>query len=205
MEIYKMIYGKMYNPFKRDRQTYKVKNGKWTLPVYEYLQNNQWNFYEKLDGTNIRLYPGTRSIYGRTDCSQVPVQLFKHLQGILENEDRNDKLFYNFGKNLVLYGEGIGPGIQKGGKYCDHQKFILFDARTDWGWLNREYLLDIGNILDIPCVPSVVTGTLHEGIGIVTAGLQSKYGDFPAEGIVGRPAHNFAEHIRIKIKGRDFK
>ena len=195
-----MIYGKMYNPFKRDRQTYKVKNGKWTLPVYEYLQNNQWNFYEKLDGTNIRLYPETKSIHGRTDRAQIPAQLHTHLQGILENEDKNDELFCSFGKNLVLYGEGIGPGIQKGGKYCDHQKFVLFDARTDWGWLSREYLLDVGIILDIPCVPLVMTGTLHEGIDLVSVGLQSKFGDFQAEGLVGWPAHNFDERIRIKIK-----
>ena len=199
-----MIYGKMYNPFKRDPDTHEVKYGFWTLPVFDYLQNNQWEFTEKLDGMNIRLYPETKSFYGRTDRAQIPAQLHTHLQGILENEDKNDKLFCNFGKNLVLYGEGIGPKIQKGGKYCDHQKFVLFDARSDWSWLNREYLLDIGNILDIPCVPLVATGILHEGIDLVSAGLQSKYGDFQAEGLVGRPAHGFAEHIRIKIKNRDF-
>ena len=200
-----MVYPKMYNPFKRDRQTYKVRNGKWTLPVYEYLQNNQWDFYEKLDGMNIRLYPETKSIHGRTDRAQIPAQLHTHLQGILENEDKNDELFCNFGKNLVLYGEGIGPGIRKdGGKYCDHQKFVLFDARTDWGWLPYECLLDVGNILDIPCVPLVTTGTLHHGIEFISHGLQSHYGKFLAEGVVGRPTHNFAEHIRIKIKNRDF-
>ena len=199
-----MVYPKMYNPFKRDRQTYKVKNGKWILPVYEYLQNNQWEFTEKLDGTNIRLYPETRSIYGRTDRAQIPAQLHTHLQGILEDTEKNDELFFQFGSKAVLYGEGIGPGIQKGGKYCDHQKFVLFDVHTDYGWLNRSQVLDVGNIMEIPCAPLVVTGTLHEGIGVVTAGLQSKFGGFQAEGIVGRPAHEFDEHIRIKIKNRDF-
>ena len=199
-----MIYSKMYNPFKRDRQTYRVKNGRWTLPVFDYLQNNQWEFYEKLDGMNIRLYPETKSIYGRTDRAQIPAQLHTHLQGILENEDKNDELFVNFGKNLTLYGEGVGPGIQKGRKYCDHQKIVLFDARSDWGWLPYEYLLDVGNILDIPCVPLVTTGTLHHGIEFISKGLQSCYGDFLAEGVVGRPVYSFNECIRVKIKTRDF-
>ena len=200
-----MIYPKIYSPFKRDPDTHEIKYGAWTLPVFDYLQNNQWAFTKKLDGMNIRLYPETKSFYGRTDRAQIPAQLRTHLQGILENEDKNDELFVNFGKNLTLYGKDIGPGIQKGGKYSDHQKFVLFDARTDWGWLPYEYLLDIGVILDIPCVPLVMTGTLREAIQFVYRNQKSRFGDFRAEGIVGRPVYNFNECIRVKIKGRDFK
>ena len=198
-------YPKIYGPFKRDPGTHKVKYGEWTLPVFDYLQNNQWEFTEKLDGANICIYPETGLIYGRADRVQIPTQFHTYLQSILEDEDKNDELFYNFGKNLSLFGEGIGPGIQKGGgNYCDHQKFVLFDAHTDWGWLSREYLLDIGVILDIPCTPLVMTGTLCEGISLVSHGLESKYGYFQAGGIIGRPVHEFDECIRIKIKGQDF-
>ena len=198
------MYPKIYNPFKHDRDTRKVINGSWVLPVFDYLQNNQWSFTEKLDGMNIRLYPETRSIYGRTDRAQIPGQLYTHLQGILEDTEKNDELFLQFGSKVVLYGEGIGPKIQKGGKYCDYQKFVLFDVHTEYGWLNRSQVLDAGHILGIPCVPLVTTGTLHHGIEFISYGLQSHYGKFLAEGVVGQPIHNFNELIRIKIKGRDF-
>ena len=198
------MYPKIYNPYKRDRDTHKVIIGSWVLHVFDYLQNNQWSFTEKLDGMNIRLYPETRSICGRTDRAQIPKQLHARLQGILEDTEKNDELFFQFGSKAVLYGEGIGPGIQKGGKYCDHQKFVLFDVHTDYGWLNRSQVLDVGNIFGIPYVPLIGTGILHDGISLVSGGLQSSYGDFLAEGVVGQPTHNFNEFIRVKIKGRDF-
>jgi len=47
-------YHKIETLLDRDEK-FKVIQGKWRLPEFEYLQDNQWMFTEKVDGTNIRI------------------------------------------------------------------------------------------------------------------------------------------------------
>ena len=48
-------YHKIQSVFKRDIANGKIIEGKYSLPEFEYLKDNQWVFTEKVDGTNIRI------------------------------------------------------------------------------------------------------------------------------------------------------
>jgi len=47
-------YPKIQSIFKRDELTHKFLS-EFSLPEFEYLQLNIWEFTEKIDGTNIRI------------------------------------------------------------------------------------------------------------------------------------------------------
>mgnify|MGYP001604261791 FL=1 len=47
-------YHKINSLYKRDPRG-KMLFGDYSCPEFEYLQNNEWSFQEKIDGTNIRV------------------------------------------------------------------------------------------------------------------------------------------------------
>lgn len=237
-------YHKIQTLFKRHLDgPYKGKmiRGQWTSPALEYLAGNQWDFSEKVDGTNIRVgfdksKPVNSAVEfgGRTDRAVIPEPLLRYLEDTFFYDMFND----NDLDDITLYGEGYGPRIQNGGKYIDpktvndpevpaHLKhsFVLFDVKIgDW-WLERENVHDIADKLGIKSVPSLGRGTLFEAIEIVetgytfnkqgaivrygSKGLDSKWGNFEAEGIVARPITPLfdrkGERIITKIKAVDFR
>jgi hypothetical protein len=50
-------YPKINAPFHRDmdRPGHPLIVGRWSEPEFEYLKDCQWEFTEKVDGTNIRI------------------------------------------------------------------------------------------------------------------------------------------------------
>ena len=127
-------YHKIKNIFERDHNTKKIIEGKYTDETIEFLKDNIWQFTEKVDGTNIRIiWDGHKvSFAGRTDKSQIPIELGNRLFELFGGE-ANEQLFeQKFGlTTIILYGEGYGKGIQTGGKYLDRQDFILFDVKIN--------------------------------------------------------------------------
>lgn len=76
-------YHKIQSVYMRDPDN-KFKTfieGNWSIPEFEYLQDNQWVFTEKVDGTNIRVIFDGDNIYygGRTDRAQIPTDLVNAL------------------------------------------------------------------------------------------------------------------------------
>lgn len=124
-------YHKIQSIFKRD-MTSKRKTlieGNWTLPEFEYLASNLWTFTEKVDGTNIRVIfkDGGITFGGRTEDAQIPAQLVGRLnERFLPLAAKLGDVFPDGA--AVLYGEGYGAKIQKGGgNYRGDQDFVLFD------------------------------------------------------------------------------
>lgn len=200
-------YHKIQSVFKRDRNTHKFIMGDYSLPEFEYLSGNEWMFTEKVDGTNIRVIWDMQDVHfrGRTDRAQLPHELTEYLNNTFTREIFSE-LYPDI--PMILYGEGYGKGIQKGGKYLDSQQFVLFDVLIRGFWLERDNVHDIADKLGIRVVPVIGTGTLDDAISTVQLGLRSIWGDFEAEGIVARPmcelmARN-GKRIITKIKGRDF-
>lgn len=126
-------YHKIQSIFKRDMESRHktLLEGQWTCPEFAYLASNQWTFTEKVDGTNIRVIfqNGGITFGGRTDNAQIPAQLVTRL-----NEKflpLAETLKETFSDGCVLYGEGYGAKIQKGGgNYRADQDFVLFDVRV---------------------------------------------------------------------------
>jgi len=204
-------YHKIQSIFKRDDKTHKFLDGIWALPEFEYLKNNQWEFTEKIDGTNIRVgWDGENITYGgRTDNAQIPTFLLTRLQELFTPE----KLRIAIGAepiDTMLCGEGFGAKIQKGGgNYIPNGvDFILFDVLISGWWLRRNDVRGIAESLGIRLVPIVGYGSIGEAIEIVRSGYNSSFGDFNAEGLVLRPTTElFTRHgqrIITKLKTKDF-
>ena len=163
-------------------------NGDWTLPEFESLAENLWTFTEKVDGTNIRVIfkDGAVTFGGRTADAQIPAQLVTCL-----NErflPMAPKLAEIFDSGAVLYGEGYGEKIQKGGgNYRHDQDFVLFDVRVGEWWLQRSDVKDVAAKLGLGVVPVIGEGSQFDAVAWVTLGIGSARGDFEAEGIVARP------------------
>lgn len=204
-------YHKIQSVFKRDMQD-KGKSllmGEWSLMEFGYLADNLWSFTEKVDGTNIRvMWNGDKITFGgKTDRAMIPAKLVERLRETFNNDGLFRDMFGS--KQVCLYGEGYGDGIQKGGKYRADQDFVLFDIKIDGIWLSRGALVDIATRLSIKFVPIVGSGTLHECIKRVSSGsVLSTWGNFKAEGIVARPMYELqtrtGDRIITKIKYKDF-
>lgn len=229
-----MYYHKINAPFKRHMEGKKKGRlipGDWSVAEFEYLAGNQWEFTEKVDGTNIVIswemckHP---CYGGRTSRSNIPEPLLNHLQSTLTAQRFERAIGDGFnGKSVpvLLYGEGYGPKIQDGDKYRDDVSFVLFDVKIGNFWLDRSNVNDVASKLGIDAVPVLGQGTLQDAIDIVSSGitfnkagaikrwgrggLKSAWGDFEAEGIIARPlVPMFDRHgnrIITKIKGVDFK
>jgi hypothetical protein len=204
-------YHKIQSVFKRDMSS-KHKtliDGAWTLPEFEYLARNDWTFTEKVDGTNIRVMfkDGGITYGGRTDDAQIPAQLVGRLnERFLPMAGKLGELFQD---GVVLYGEGYGAKIQKGGgNYRSDQDFVLFDVRVGPWWLQRPDVNDVSQTLGIDVVPIIGEGTLHDAVDWARRGIKSRWGNFEAEGIVARPKTELntrsGHRLIAKIKCRDF-
>jgi RNA ligase-like protein len=207
-------YGKIPGPFKRQTSgpnKNKLIVWEWSTPELELLSNIDWTFTEKIDGTNIRvIWDGHRPEFrGRTDKAQLPPKLLDALAELFPEE----LLEQTFGANpAVLYGEGYGAGIQKGGgRYRQDNSFILFDVHIGGWWLQREAVNEIATSLGIFKVPTRFRGTLRDAI--LTMMRHQTYSDIAedatlvAEGWVGQPKIPLftrrGDRIIVKLKGCD--
>ena len=205
-------YHKINTLFKRDMEQKKhpIIIGDYSTPELAYLAENQWEFTEKVDGTNIRIkFDGENVTYGgRTERASIPATLVNSLNDMFL--PLAPVLKEKFPGGCCLYGEGYGKKIQKVGHlYSDTQTFVVFDIKVGPWWLLRSAVEEICSDLGLPIVPVIGHGTLADAIDLVKAGLQSQWGAFEAEGIVARPAvpmfTRSGERIITKIKARDFK
>jgi ATP-dependent RNA circularization protein (DNA/RNA ligase family) len=210
MEI--IEYTKISNIFKRETfGNNKLIEGEYSSPELEYLSKSMWGFEEKIDGTNIRVcWDGYRVEFrGRTDRAQIPAHLMAKLEELFGGETKEELFEQTFGKTeVILFGEGFGEKIQKGGGLYGPVNFRLFDVYINGFWLDRENVYDIAAKFGIDNAPFLFTGTLEDGVAFIKTHPQSRLRDAEMEGIVGRPIVQMfsrtGERIMVKIKGRDF-
>lgn len=211
-------YPKIDGLFLRDPTDKKIVPGAFRSQEVKYLENNDWIWTEKIDGTNIRvIWDGyTVSFAGRTNRAQIPARLLEYLESTFGGQ-ANEQLFeQKFGNMpVILFGEGYGPGIQKGGNYRSGVGFILFDVFVDDAiWLQRESIEDIADYFSIEVVPIVKIGSVGWAIDFVKTHPQSvvadKYGkECFMEGLVGVPSimplTRTGKRIMVKVKWEDLK
>lgn len=197
-------YHKIDAPFKRDK-TGKLIYGDWCRPEFKYLYPLDWEFTEKVDGTNIRIdierIEDTLfiTIGGRTDRAQIPPALLAAVHKTLDVHDKDGQTFTvdSYTKNrstvldavggvmvardigsLTIYGEGYGPKINGGGKYGTEPKFVVFDVRVFPFWLLRTDVEDFCAEVGLDSVPVLGVGSLLDAIGLVKYGWQmNRHGD----------------------------
>lgn len=220
-------YHKIETLYERDPKTFKLlpelvlKN-----PVYGIIKT--WHWTEKIDGTNIRVVytpesysdlgamhtPANLYFGGRADNSQIHADLYRWLQENITIEKMR-AAFSDATETIVLYGEGYGAGIQKGGgDYSPTKKFILFDVKVGSWWLSQYNVNDVADKLEIEVVPYFGEATLEKATEVVRKGFDSKvalYGTGikrEAEGMVGRPIEALFDkkghRLIVKLKTKDF-
>ena len=205
-------YHKIETLFERDEKTKKLIEGCFRNETIEFLKDMLWEFTEKIDGTNIRVYwDGHKvSFYGRTERAQIPADLVNRLNEIFGG-DVNEEIFeQKFGETeVMLVGEGYGEKIQKGGLYRKGQDFILFDVMIGDNWQPRETVNSIAESFGIDAVPITMKGTIQDGIDFVKRKPKSAFGTADSEGLVGRPKVELqtrtGQRVIVKIKVRDFE
>lgn len=202
------VYHKIQTVFLRDPAT-KFKTllmGKYTLPEFEYLKRLQWDFTEKVDGTNIRvMFDGhALSFAGKTDKAEMYPGVRKALWDIFMPRLAVFCDLFKVGLEgyieVCFYGEGYGAHIQGGGgNYRSDQGFVLFDIKINSVWLKRPDVEAIAKTLEIDVVPLIGRGTLPDMVKIVKHGFNSQWGKFLAEGIVARPVVELNNRLNRRI------
>lgn len=200
-------YHKIETMFERN-EDFSVNTERLRKPVLATI--SEWDATEKIDGTNIRVMfeGGEVRFGGKTDRAQLHTDLLRYLQDTF-TADRFAAVF-DPAASVVLYGEGYGAGIQKGGAYRPDKSFILFDVLVDgkW-WLDDANMRDVAGKMGIDAVPYLGRMTFKEIVYKVRKGFDSSIGAARAEGVVARPIETLFDkkgaRIIIKLKESDFK
>lgn len=191
----------------------------------EYLKDNLWLCFEKVDGTNMSYYwdGHEREIHGKSENAQIPKPLKEKMEKLVTpemlagvfpikyNEDGTEKPYV-----VRIYGEGYGGNIQgklgKGYKPKGDTSFIVFDVCVDEWWLNHDAVVEIANKLGLETCPLIGEMTIPEAEEMVKKGFKSvvaEDGELMAEGLVCRPKiplfNRKGERIIVKIKTCDYR
>ena len=208
-------YTKIETIFKRDIEgTKKLIEGSYRDETVEFLKDNQWLCTEKIDGANVGIvWDGHKVSYqGRTERAQIPADLMNSLIELFGGTANEELFEQTFGETqAILFGEGYGPKIQKGGgKYRSDVSFILFDVYMPETniWLKRDAIEDVGRTFNVDVVPIVLTGTLQEAVDFVKSKPKSTMGTADMEGLVCKPLVDLLNRkgdcVIVKIKVEDF-
>ena len=222
-----MEYHKIETLYERDltgavhwsEKTYKL-NPELILknPIYGVIKT--WHWTEKIDGTNVRCIWNHAeqkvSFAGRTDKAQIHADLVRWLYRNVSNIELR-QTFPDV--DVIIYGEGYGAGIQKGGgDYSPTKKLVVFDILVvdsknscfgGW-WLNWENTCDVARKLSLETVPYLGEMRLEKAVELVRTGFPSQlnHGKARAEGIVGRTFEALFDkkghRLITKLKTKDF-
>lgn len=194
-----MEYPKTENLYARDPENPKRVGPEFGLRLPEVDLVSKWLVLEKVDGMNMRVFfepiaDEPVRILGRTDRATVPGDLLESIRGwatfpnlasAFEDEDGLGPA------KAILFGEGYGAGIQKGGHYRPDKAFVLFDVvvfrnvDSPPAWLSWVNVVDVAAKLGITHVPALARGVDLEtakacvGVAVLTSPEL-------AEGIVAR-------------------
>lgn len=208
-------YEKIETIYARDMEgTKKLIPGTFRNQTIEFLKDNCWEWTEKVDGTNVRVFWDGHAVTfgGRTDKAQMPVPLVNKLNEYFGGETNAQIFEQAFGeREVILFGEGYGKGIQAAGKAYnpDGVDFILFDVLIHDNYQPRESVEGIAEMFGVKAVPVVGHGTLEQAVEYVKGHPQSTMGNVEMEGVVCRPSVELRDRagnrVIVKIKWHDFK
>lgn len=206
----------------------RLMEGTFRDPAIEYMKDVKFKVQEKADGTNVSIHWDGHhvSINGRTASAQLPKELLTMLEACFMDEQTEqvfEQLFppktYDVpgGPTTVLteatiYGEGIGPKIQKVGKlYGDQYRFLVFDIKVGNTYLEHSnpFYAQIIKAFGVEEVPTLPDMTPVEAIEFVKSNPKSWINsNAPMEGVVLRPKVRLygpnGDRLIVKVKAKDY-
>ena len=212
-------YEKFSSPFKKDDKFLNIEELSQELP------KGKWIVIEKIDGTNIRIiltkpeengerviHIGSRKlILNPSDKgSNVYLDCLKDV-----NLNKLREYFKDIDSTVVIYGEGHGAGVQKGGIYSPKKSFRVFDIRIGRAYQNFDYVQKVCvdnqmNLVpifgDVDCLHfnGFITDLKHFNETLIKGGTGGK-----PEGLVYKfePVllNKYGERLIFKSKFKDYK
>ena len=209
-------YEKIETVFNRDIEGSKqLIPGSFRNETVEFLQHNEWEFTEKVDGTNVRVHWDGHKVEfaGRTERAELPKNLLDALNEIFGTPEAEELCEQTFGeKEVILFGEGYGGKIQGCGRgYRKEEWFVLFDILIGDNYQSREWVEKTAQMFGVQAVPILFSGSILDGVLFVCGHQKSVIAenDIYMEGIVGRPKVELKDRcgnrVIVKIKWNDFK
>jgi len=207
-----MKYEKIQTLWKRDpEKKYSIMIGEYSKP--EFSQIKEWVLTEKIDGMNIRVIYNKEGVRfaGRTDNAHIPVSLFEMLTKTFTIEKLSSVFDLEKANEIILYGEGYGPKIQKGGNYRKDQSFILFDVLIDGIWFDVEPVSTFAYELGVDSIPVWGRGTIKSIERLIRTKPRSSLegSSCNIEGFVCRTdpllLDRFGNRVVWKLKVKDFE
>lgn len=212
-------YSKLSSPFKKDEKHINTEE------LSQYLPKGQWLKTEKIDGTNIRI------IITKPDEKGEREVLIGSRTLILNEADKGSKQFLHCIKEvnlfklkeyfkevnstIIIYGEGYGAGVQKGGMYAKEKNYRVFDIRIGEAYQDFEYVkkVCIDNQLNlVPLMTEVSEITYKECVNSLknfTHTLINEGDGGQPEGFVYKfdPVllNKYGERLIFKVKHKDFR
>lgn len=205
-------YVKINTIWKRT-QGKEIVLGAYATPEFEFLRETLFEWTEKVDGTNVRVYWDGQTLRfgGRTDNAEMPIKLVDALNDLFAAASLTAAFpDATPDEPVALYGEGYGAGIQSGRPYRSTPSFILFDVLVGSWWLTRESVFDVSTKLGLDVVNHLRVCNLAAASDAVQHGLvESAFPGVRIEGMVGRPLVDLFDRkgarIMAKIKTKDFQ
>lgn len=210
-------YHKIETLFVRDTEgTKKLIPGRYRNETVEFLKDLPWIWTEKVDGTNIRVFWDGHAVAfgGRTDKAQIPAELVNELNELFGGEENAQIFEQMFGnREVILFGEGYGRKIQKGGELYkpDGVGFALFDVMISGNYQSRDSVEDVADAFGTALVPVIGCGPLDRAVALVKRHIDSVIAaqEREMEGLVCRPLIELNDRcgnrVIVKIKWNDFK
>lgn len=212
-------YDKFSSPFKKDEKFINTEELSQDLPY------GSWIVTEKIDGTNIRIILTKPDEEGNRDIHIGSRKL------ILNQSDKGSKVYFdcleelNLNKikeyfkdvdsTVIVYGEGYGAGVQKGGIYSSKKNFRVFDIRIGKAYQDFRYVKKVclDNQLNlVPIIAELEFLSYEECV----ARLKQTSQTYIKEGTGGKPEgfvykfepvllNKYGERLIFKVKNKDFK
>lgn len=211
-------FSKFSSPFKKDDNFFNLPELSQELP------KGRWILTEKIDGTNIRIiltklddegnrdiYVGSRKLILNLDDKQSKV----YTDCIKEvNLNKLKEYFKDVNSTVIIYGEGYGAGIQKGGIYSKEKNFRVFDIRIGEAYQDFEYVQKVCVDNQLNLVPIIDEVEIISYVDCI-AQLKQFQETLIKEGDGGKPEgivykfepvllNKYKERLIFKVKFKDF-
>ena len=211
-------YAKFSSPFKKDEKFINTNELSQKLP------KGRWIKTEKIDGTNIRIILTKPNEVGEREV------LIGSRKLILNEADKGSKqyldcikevnlfklkeYFKDINSTIIIYGEGYGAGVQRGGIYSLEKNYRVFDIRIGEAYQDFEYVekVCIDNQLNLVPINSEVEEITYEEC---VESLEDFDETLIKEGSGGKPEgivykfepvllNKYGERLIFKVKHKDF-
>lgn len=187
----------------------KEKSAVYRTELLGYLSDLQWIYRRKLDGSNMRVqWNGEQALWnGKSNAYQCGSDITEYMNNVFQEEIFEEK--FGRDKNVVIFGEIMGPKVQTNELKLDSPSFIVFDVNINGTWLYPGDVCSIADYFGLNTCYTYMDGGLGHSDTLENLIKRVAGGEFKDwEGIVAHPLVELRDQgghrVIVKIKNRDY-